>query len=291
MVQNVISRPIRLLVHLHVHYPDQLPYFFKQLSYLTACEWDFVVTLSAQHVSYGQDIKRFKPDARILVVENKGYDVWPFFQVLNTTDLSHYDYILKLHTKNTRENECRLFDVKWSGYFWRNLLVEPLLGSKKNVKRNLSLLQKNPKIGILTSQECIIARNNFYPEDTFLFDQLCEKLKLPNTCRLFVAGTMFFIRPEILKPLQDAHFSAADFNTISLHTGSTSSLAHTIERMFIPLAYYYNFEVKGLKYSVYQRKRFFYALTHHILAVTNEKKQKVLWLLWMKIPLSKKPLS
>ena len=39
------------------------------------------------------------PGARVVSVENRGWDSWPFCKILNEIDLSSYDYVVKLHTK------------------------------------------------------------------------------------------------------------------------------------------------------------------------------------------------
>ena len=38
----------RLLVHLHVYYPEQLPWFVEKLSHINGCEWDLYVTCSRE---------------------------------------------------------------------------------------------------------------------------------------------------------------------------------------------------------------------------------------------------
>ena len=88
----------KILVHLHLYYQNQLNYFIKKLKNIT-CEFDLIVTLANENPKITEKIKQFKPNAKILVVENLGYDVYPFIQVINEAELKNYDYILKIHTK------------------------------------------------------------------------------------------------------------------------------------------------------------------------------------------------
>ena len=287
----VLQKP-RLLVHLHLFYTDQLPYFLQKLKNITRCKWDLIVTLTQTNPSVEKELKTFKPNVKIIQVENKGYDIWPFLQVLSQSDLSQYNYILKLHTKNTRADEARFFEIKSNTtYLWRNMLVDSLLSSERTFLRNLTILEKNPKIGMLACAPCIVKRSITYLEDTSLFENLIKTLHLKTSCRFFCAGTMFMIRPQIVTKLLNAHFTEKDFSTSVSHTGGTATLAHAIERVFIPLFYDCKMHVYPLQNFTYTFKHFLYLLFHHFFSITNENKQKVLWLLWMKIPLSKKPLS
>ena len=43
-------------------------------------------------------------NAKIITVPNKGYDIYPFLIVLSKVKLDEYDYILKIHTKNSRKD-------------------------------------------------------------------------------------------------------------------------------------------------------------------------------------------
>lgn len=71
--------------------------------------------------------EKFKPDTRFVAVENVGYDVWPFIKVIKSIDLSPYDCLMKLHTKNVDGFKCRLNGVKLTGTKWRDILVGGLL--------------------------------------------------------------------------------------------------------------------------------------------------------------------
>lgn len=282
------SRPYpHILVHLHLYYLDQLDYFIKKLGNIVDCHWDLVVTLPQASPSAEDTLRKFKPDVRILHVENQGYDILPFLQVLYSTNLTQYDYILKLHTKNARKDYCHLFGVKWKGYFWRDLLIEPLLGSKTVFRRNLKRLS-NDKAGMWASAPCIIKRNDFAPADTVLFQQVCNHLGFTTSCHDFCAGTMFFIRPRALQLLLQHPFSNTQLlQHNSQRTGDDDTVFHALERIFIPLVRHSNLEVDSLPYRTYQVKRFFYLLTHQFLTIGKENNRKVLWLFGWPIPLKK----
>ena len=92
----------KLLVHLHLYYQDQTDYFLDRLSNITV-PFTLIVTMTDENAEIRKKILVKFPDARIITVENSGYDVYPFFQAMKLFDLSSFDYILKIHTKNCRD--------------------------------------------------------------------------------------------------------------------------------------------------------------------------------------------
>ena len=91
----------KLLVHLHLYYHDQLGYFISKLKNIT-CAYDLYVTYTTENKETNDKLHKFKNDVHLLLLENKGYDLYPFIEVINRVNLDDYTYILKLHTKNYR---------------------------------------------------------------------------------------------------------------------------------------------------------------------------------------------
>lgn len=91
-----------ILVHVHLFYPE----FWNEIS---AClknislPYDLVVTLVENDSKTIENIKGIKSDARIEIVENRGFDVAPFIKVMRENDLSRYDFVIHLHSKR----KCR----------------------------------------------------------------------------------------------------------------------------------------------------------------------------------------
>ena len=65
---------MKVLVHLHVYYLDQVPYFLEKLSSIGGCQWDLVVTSSSLPPREESLLREFKPDVRFIQAENVGYD-------------------------------------------------------------------------------------------------------------------------------------------------------------------------------------------------------------------------
>ena len=71
---------MKLLVHFHVYYHDQVDYFIEKMSNINGCDWDLYVTMSEMNPETVGKLRQFKPSAVFIKIENLGYDVWPFIK-------------------------------------------------------------------------------------------------------------------------------------------------------------------------------------------------------------------
>ena len=155
----------RLLVHLHIYYHDQTDFFIEKLSNISGCEWCLYVTMSEYDEGTERKIRNFWSDAHFMAVENYGYDIWPFIKVVKSVNLDDYDYILKLHTKNSNtETYCRVNLKMVNGLMWRNGLVDSLLKSGHHFRKLLAKLDKKTEIGLICSDEFHIKTGSVLPE-------------------------------------------------------------------------------------------------------------------------------
>lgn len=242
---------MRFLVHLHLYYHNQIDYFIEKLSNISDCDWDLFVTICEEDEISRQKILALKPDAKIIEVNNIGYDIWPFLQILKLVDLDQYDYVLKLHTKNYRKKvwwpkKYRYKGRHCNGYWWRNRLVSVLVGSKKTWQRNIKLLCNDPQIGMIADKGYFVSlEKNSMEDDLKNLDKYIEILNLSSRNDYFLAGTMFIAKMDIFKSLLNLNLVDSDFSTIS-QTNTSSSLAHCFERLFSLL-------VEEKKYKIFLR--------------------------------------
>ena len=225
---------MRILVHLHVFYHDQVPWFLDRLKSLDAYDWDLVVTCGTADSGTEHAVKAFKPDARFLYVENVGYDVWPFLRLISEVDLTPYDILFKLHTKNiTSDTIVRVNGVHMRKEAWRNILVDALLGSPDQTARVVSVFSEQPDAGMVCSAKLYSTLEAV--EDGKPLTNELEVLGLQTDERRFCVGDMFAIRPCLLAPLAKRSWSADMFPAHS-QSGSGGTLAHIYERVFSLLA-------------------------------------------------------
>ena len=249
---------MRLLVHLHVFYPDQVPYFLAKFSALEGTDWDLYVTYVDENPEMRRSILSFRSDAHFILVENAGYDVWPFIALLRQVPLDRYDYVLKLHTKNRAPRKTLSVNgVFLPGYRWRNLLVDALLGSPESFRKTLSLLEDDPSAGLACCGVLIKKLSRRQPDDTFLLKEEMDRIGLPLKGDRFCAGTMFLARTEPYRFFLEAPVDGFLFRGTS-GTHRSWSPAHVYERILslaVPAAGYRIVPVKSFLYHYVQAVR------------------------------------
>ena len=238
----------KLLVILHLYYHEQLEYFLDKMRNINGCEWDLIVTYSKSSHESEEKIFRFKHDARLIKVENVGYDIWPFIKIIKTIDLSNYNYILKLHTKGSMPYVRHINKVNLYGWRWRDMLVNSILGSRFRFSRCLSNIRKD-KVGMVCCYEMLKKTDGILPEDTTLLVQEGNRVGIDISSDLFCAGTIFLIKSKVLAKIQNADLNIESWGTAhaSLSTGST---AHVYERLISMAAHDAGYKIKGIVNSL-----------------------------------------
>lgn len=224
-----------ILVHVHIFYINQIDYILNHLSNITL-PYDLYVTLTEHNKDLEEKIKKFKSDAHIEIVENRGYDVWPFIKILQQVNLDNYSYIIKLHTKRKFSfwpadigNGYRIFLDKWRKSLYA------FLANKKSFNKCIESFNKYPKLGMITSKNMIHSMKDsisvvnyakkYFPEYVFGLNDFS-----------FVAGTMFICRTNIMKPFQKMNLTANLFDIPDKK--HTTQLAHVLERSFGEAVYF-----------------------------------------------------
>lgn len=237
-----------LAVHLHIYYEHMWPCMRRYLEALNNTPYHLFVTLTHENTTLMREIEQFHPACTIYLVENRGYDVGPFFHVLKHIDWDAYDIILKIHTKNDTPQ-----DLMWQNkrymcrHWWAHLLYRALLGSPRRVRRNLELFARHADIGMIGPTQLIIS----HPDDSPAVQQgeqrIMAELGHEHYRSTFISGTMFMVRTGILKPLS-RHFDLQDFEPTD---GSVKdgTLAHIIERVFGALTLASGYRICGVARS------------------------------------------
>ena len=241
---------MRIAVHLHLAYLDQTKMLLDYLSNLSPYQFDLFVTLLSYDIQTINAIKKFKSDAFIYVVPNKGFDVGPFCFVLNQLDLDKYDYLIKIHTKGAGPREyIRSSYIFSDGAIWGKSLLDAVL-LPHTLKSNIKRFESDGKLGMLGAKECLFKDKKY--DDASLIDNIPRVMKRIGvsleeaTCR-FIAGTMFMVRSNLLKPLQKANFAWKDFE--KTHRVRVGTIAHAIERVLGMMIVCQGYKLKGVPSS------------------------------------------
>ena len=243
----------KLAVCLHFYYREQLEKVLTYLKNLRRVDYDLFVTLSQESQEDADQFRHIKPDAKIWVAPNRGYDVGPFIDFLHQIDLDRYDYVLKIHTKNCHsKNYTWLNRNRMDGELWNQILWDAVLKNESRVQKNLGFLDKNPKTGMLSSTYCLTSGQVNYQKLLPAINQELKKMDFkPVSVLKFVAGTIFYVRSSLLKPFLRYHLHDFDKTDASVAEGT---LAHVIERLFGNVVEQQGYQIRGIRHDNYTIK-------------------------------------
>ena len=226
---------MKIFVHVHIYYANlwaELKNALKNIS----VPYDLTVSFVADHPEVEADILKFKSDAKIMHVENKGWDIGPFIRALQSIDLNDYDYVIKLHTKrdlpglfsaNDFPFYCLVRDRLKYRSEWREELLK-FISSRENFEKCLTAFESDSLLG-MTSYFKLICNGD--EGDVGAYNeaqQLMTKIGFGNIPFKFVAGTMFMARAKLLLPFQKIDEHIEVFTETRREDISVS--AHVLER-------------------------------------------------------------
>lgn len=239
---------MRVVVHLHLFYLNMWKDFEFLLKNLSKYNYDLFVTLVKDDVNIRREIIKFKSDVKIEFVENRGYDVGPFFYFLENIDLNKYDYVIKLHSKNKR-SQTIINSRKICNGYWFKLLGNALIGSRKIVEKNFFQFASNPKIGMIGSKYLITKLTPWCKQFDVDISSVMTELGFNNFLDTkFVAGTMFIVKADLLKLLKCSNFSIKSFPSTSKVKDGT--LAHVMERVLGAIIIAQGYEICGFDKNI-----------------------------------------
>jgi glycosyltransferase involved in cell wall biosynthesis/ubiquinone/menaquinone biosynthesis C-methylase UbiE len=222
---------VRIVLHLHVYYPDLLPEILERLNGNQAMPDLFVSVPTESIREEVQAVLLENYSGKVIeiqVVPNRGRDIGPFLTAFGTAIVGGYDVVGHLHTKKTADIQDQEMAKTW-----RYFLLENLLGGKNNMMDIiLGHLAKDSSIGTIFPDDPHAepyfagwGQNRPYAE------ALGKQLGLTDLPEyfLFPIGTMFWARVNSLLPLFDLHLDWQDYPTEPLPYDG--SILHALERL------------------------------------------------------------
>ncbi len=273
---------MKILVHLHLYYTDMLPEMLKLLRALDGRDYDLFVTVVNDDKVLNESLRAFKKDVQVIQVANRGYDLAPFLTVLQSVNLSDYDYLIKLHTKRNLPKPAYLPYGSFKNAEWRDCLTG-FMKNKQAIDNSLSLLEQHSEIGMLSHWKLIVKAGKEDREANRRADEIMQKMGCSLKDRKFVAGTMFICRAGLMKPLLKLNYTVDDFDEPAPnHAGGT--LAHAMERVLGWLVYAQNLQIASyktfgikqkLQVLLFKSRRFLYRKHTNTKGVTRIKICKI----------------
>lgn len=197
------TKPEKILVHLHLGHPEEVPYFISRLVNICS-DFDLYVTTTRIDELTENLCKSFDNGATIIELPYAGNDVIAFLHVINLVSLDDYDHVLKLHSMGIIFEHKNLLGANLYAYGWRNALVEPLLESEPAFRRHLTELSANRGTGMIASSLLLSCTMRETSADKQLLAETWTqqmRLKLRHDPAPLVAGRMFLMRAALCTPL------------------------------------------------------------------------------------------
>ena len=227
--ESATKRSRRIAAICHIFYVDLAEEMLTLLRHLTPGTDVYISTTDTEKAvalegifsswQHGQVIVRVAP--------NRGRDIAP--KLLTFADVYNmgYEFVLFLHSKKTKDGTL--------GPQWREALFATLLGSRETVASILAAFEAQPELGMVIPQHFEAVRKHSSWQNNFLHGRTLARrmgFRLRSRYALdFAAGSMFWARPEALRPLLDLHLDLEEFPEEAGQIGDT--LAHGIERLML----------------------------------------------------------
>ena len=244
IVQN--SYIPKIAVCLHLYYTE----LWSEIENLLL-QWNvpfhLFLTLTREDEAVSDKVRNVFVNSTILIVDNKGRDVRPFLVLLDQGLLSGFDLVCKIHGKKSSDNDR----IPIFGDVARRAAFLELIASHQQVGKISEIFRRNPKVGIVGPRRFLVSSGRKSSKDVIgqnrpAVNEVAQRMgaAVDEANFDFFEGTMFWVRPQALKPLQDLKLSTDFFD---LEAGKVDGAPeHALERMFNLVVRRAGFEIAEL---------------------------------------------
>ncbi len=203
-------REQRIAIVSHIFHPDLAVWLFEVLAHLDLAADIFISTDTPEKQNIIESaFSGWKFGSTcVRVMENRGRDIAP--KLVGFADVySRYDLILFLHSKKSAHHGF--------GADWRDYLVRSLAGSSANVNSILEIFRQCPEIGMVFPQhfsKLSAATPIEWGSNFRLARRLAWQMDIdlsPDGYLDMPSGSMFWSRPQALRPLLALNLKTQDF--------------------------------------------------------------------------------
>ncbi len=227
-----------IAVILHVFYWEMFAEMAASIRQLPESA-DVYISVPEIHSGRISEVYGIFPEAAVMVAENRGRDVAPFLAIFREIAGLGYERILKLHTKKSSHRA--------DGAQWREDILSKLVQSPDAVRATADVFKQLPGLGIVGPTGHVVHKSYYWGYNKDLTLRLAAQAGIQadeHTGFHFVAGSMFWFRPEALQAILRLPVSFYDFPEEPIPPDGT--LAHAIERLLGLCAVSSGFEVRQI---------------------------------------------
>ena len=204
--QAMHQHEMKIAAIVHVFYPVLWAELARALHNFDSYGLDVYVTVPTDAPpSTVEMVRQDFPASTVVALENRGFDIGPFLEMLSRIDLCAYDFIVKLHTKRNRFGIVNFMPM--FGGQWRRRLLS-FCRTRHDVETCYHIFNENPDVGMIGAGALIVDESDDHSWD-------------------FVGGTMFIARACLFATIRNC----VELNTFEpTERTQTASLAHEWER-------------------------------------------------------------
>ena len=217
----------KVLVILHLFYMEGWVEVKDYLKNLECYNYDLVITYIEEFKKQNvlDDIKAFKPDTKLMAVENKGYDLGPFIYALKDINVSKYDVVFKMHGKSIYRPFIYIYDQIFKGKDWFLQLWDGVLGPK-TVHETIQKLVEDDSIGLVATDNLIV-KDPLHKQHFTINMAKTYGIEVPTDYQ-YVAGTCFATKGHAMQSIKDLDIPNDAFKKAK---SGCFSYAHMLERL------------------------------------------------------------
>ena len=160
----------------------------------------------------------------VWVVPNLGRDIYPFIKELPQRLAAHYDIVGHIHGKKSKHVDAQIGDR------WRNFAWQHILGDQNPMVDLISAaFSNNSDIGLIFPEDPHL---NGWDRNEKIATEMAGRMGLATPLPIhfdFPVGTMFWARPEALKPLFEMELDSSEIPVEPVAEDGT--ILHAFERL------------------------------------------------------------
>lgn len=218
----------KIAVHIHLYYIDMADEFVRYISNIRHC-FSLLVSIPQDQSelfwkSYFESRLSRAVNVTVKSVPNRGRDVAPWL-VYFRHEIKNSDIFLHIHSKQSHYNKSH------SGWF--RYLIHTMLGSESVVDQILNIISQKEDVGVIAPfYYWTLANQPNFGKNKDACEKLFKRLSdrpFPGVCPDYPAGSFFWCRTSVLRPLFDLEISIEEFPEEKGQIDET--VAHAVERI------------------------------------------------------------
>jgi hypothetical protein len=225
---EAVAEHVDVCVLVHIFYDDlwpELAGFANSFNEMSRDVYVNVVDI-AWSFRFQRELRELCPGAFVQLSNDNGRDIGGFVRLLDNVDIERYTAFAFMHSKKSPHIAPE------RGTHWRRTLLNAFAGNKQIAADAVELFRSDPSVGLIASkdwQATDLGNNLGHYHRLLDYFEIAEEHRQVE----YVSGTMFLIRPDIVRRLYDGlknmEFEYGGDKSLEFHRDG--QIAHAVERV------------------------------------------------------------